>query len=203
MAYFQRFILVLVPMYWTVKTKCLFYRLELLNNIILRKIKYKPLLVDSGLDDGAIEFDVIKANYFCYTYPEMYYILKFGYTSAELNKDKNFICSNYFESVYISIDGSINTPPIIKYFCEKGRRDCRTNFNNELVEVSTKIKSNHEEVNETSAFLFVLRNFKKCEVCGRRIQIWVGEIQFERISNIICRESYIQQMSNKIFEILD
>jgi len=89
---------------WVVNTNCNYNKIVLGDNII-RKIQYKPLLVDLGLHDTAIEYDVIRVNYFCYTYVELYYILKFGYTSAEINKDKNYISSDYFRTTYNSSDG--------------------------------------------------------------------------------------------------
>jgi len=68
------------------KTNCLSSRLVMGD--IIRKIKYRPIFVELNIDNTALEFDVIRANLFCYTYEEMFYILKFRYIDPDLNREK-------------------------------------------------------------------------------------------------------------------
>lgn len=187
---------------WIVNTRCNNNRIDL-EGKITRKIKYSPLLVSLGLQNTSLEFDVIRSNYFCYTYTEMYYILKFGYIHTDLNKEINFFFFNIKVVDYTMFGASEDDPIIQKFFCASNTV-CVIEYNdiNDFIELRTRVKSSIEYVDGIERLLLTLHNFKSCATCNRRLQIWAGEEDLEKIVDYLGGELNESDIAEKIFDIL-
>jgi len=177
------------------------------NDRIIRKIKYNPILIDLRISNTVCEFDVIRANYFCYTYVEMVYILHFGYNMAIiLNKEKDYIFTSYLNVEYLVAGTSINDSPIDIYFCISSNSRCRTIFNRENInkmQLSSRNKKNNVLVKDKRTLLDLLKDFKTCEVCGRRLQIWIGEKELGKIYETIGSDLSLLEVNDQIFDTIN
>ncbi|CAI6374884.1 unnamed protein product [Macrosiphum euphorbiae] len=162
------------------------------NDRIIRKIKYNPILIDLRISNTICEFDLIRTNYFCDTYVEMAYILHFGYNMMTiLNEEKDYIFTSYLNVEYLVAGSSINDSPIDIYFCISSNSRCRTVFSRENInkmQLSSRNKKNNVLVKDKKTLLDLLKYFKTCEVCGHRLQIWIGEQELGKIGNIVIEE---------------
>ncbi|CAI6358432.1 unnamed protein product [Macrosiphum euphorbiae] len=176
------------------------------NDRIIRKIKYNPILIDLRISNTVCEFDVIRANYFCYTYVEMVYILNFGYNiPAILNKEEDYIFTSYLNVEYLVAGSSINDSPIDIYFCNSSNYRCRTVFsrtNINKMQLSSRNKKNNVLVKIKNVVRFIT-DFKTCEVCGRRLQIWIGEQELGKIYEIIGSDLSLMEVNDQIFDAIN
>jgi len=133
----------------------------------------------------------------------MYYILKFGYIHADLNKEKNIIFSNLIVIDYAMFGASVHAPTTQKYFCASNTV-CVIEYNdiNDFIELRTRVKSSVEYVDGIERLLFTLRNFKTCATCNRRLQVWAGEEDLEKISDYLGGELNDSDIAEKIFDFL-
>jgi len=65
------------------------------RRMIIRKLKFKPLSIALRIYNVSTELAIIRANYFCYTYNELMYIL---YVVNMYNKDSDWILVSYLET---------------------------------------------------------------------------------------------------------
>jgi len=168
---------------WTVKTRCNNNRLNV-GGIISRKIKFKPLFVSLGLHKTSHEFDVIRSNYFCYTYEEINYILKFGDIYEKEDREKNIILSHFTIVEYTPSRASEYFSVFEKYFCASNN-DCVTQYDlNDSIQLRTRVISRAENVDGIDNLLAKLKYFKTCAICDRRLQIWAKKKDYEEITDL-------------------
>ncbi|XP_025198862.1 uncharacterized protein LOC112597138 [Melanaphis sacchari] len=172
---------------WKVKLNWFNNRVDS-GSSIMRRIKYRPLIVDLKLTNIPSEYEFIRANFFCYTYDEMCYILKFNYIFGHFASERNIIFSNYIISEYISVGGSTNGPTTTKYFCGNGATCLiEYNYNNshEFIQLNTRTRLSVDCVIVIDDLLTILKEFKKCVVCERRLQLWAVHHEVEFIKEAI------------------
>lgn len=166
---------------WTVKTRCNNNRLNV-GGIISRKIKFKPLFISIGLLKTFSEFDLIRSNYFCYTYEEMNYILEFGDIYAEENRENNMILS-YFKVLDIATISKTCISVTQKYFCAINN-DCIIKYDRNDSILRCRTKTSAKYADNIDDLLSLLKNFKTCATCDRPLQVWVKEKDFAEISDV-------------------
>ena len=81
---------------WEESTNCS-RNFTVTRNTVTRKLRFKPLLLASGSYMVSTELPIIRANYFCYTYSELLYIL---YVANLFSGNSSLILASYLETKY-------------------------------------------------------------------------------------------------------
>jgi len=72
------------------------------NRKILRKLRFNPLSIAMGIARTTSVLPIVRANYFCYTFKELNYILN---VASIHKKDMELILSLYLETKYVTETG--------------------------------------------------------------------------------------------------